>query len=308
VIHEYALEPELVASWHEQMRFRFFVEQFGFGTGRVASRYPKNWRQLVLDAFETTFGGTVGELGRKRFEELLVRLTVPEIIRASLIWNHTLGWLQNAEYENARRPFDAILARENPRSHPNVICEADVLAGTPLGWAAPRSAVVPRTAVEMAKCVQAMLRCARWVVFVDPHFRAFRPESLNPLGECLKIIAAASSTTGVEIHAAGGDWAAPWDKFKSDCERYLPRVIPAGFTLIVRRWVNRTGGEALHNRYILTDVGAVAFATGLDEGATGTTDDVTLLEAEMYSRRLNDYTSSNPAFELEDEVMISARS
>jgi hypothetical protein len=61
VIHEYALETELVASWHEQMRFRFFVEQFGFGTGRVVSRYPNNWRQLVRDRFEPTFGGTVGD-------------------------------------------------------------------------------------------------------------------------------------------------------------------------------------------------------------------------------------------------------
>jgi hypothetical protein len=125
VIHEYALEPELVASWHEQMRFRFFVEQFGFGTGRVVSRYPKNWRQLVRDRFETTFGGTVGEIGRKRMEELVVRLTIPEISRVGLIWNQTLGWLQNAEHENARRPFDTILARKPTQRGPNPAFELE---------------------------------------------------------------------------------------------------------------------------------------------------------------------------------------
>ena len=51
MIHEYALEPELVASWHDRMQFRFFIGQFGFGTGRVVSRYPKQWRELVLEEF-----------------------------------------------------------------------------------------------------------------------------------------------------------------------------------------------------------------------------------------------------------------
>jgi hypothetical protein len=185
--------------------------------------------------------------------------------------------------------------------------EGDVLAGTPPGWAAPGSVIVVRSAVAMAQCVAAMLRSARWIVFVDPHFRAHRREYLNALGEFLKIVAAASPTIGIELHAAGGDQAPPWEKFKSDCEKYLPRVIPAGFTLLVRRWINRPVGERLHNRYILTDVGGVAFGFGLDEGDIGTTDDVTLLGAAMYSQRVNDYAGANPSFDPEGEVMIVAR-
>jgi hypothetical protein len=102
------------------------------------------------------------------------------------------------------------------------------------------------------------------------------------------------SHTLVELHAGAGDWAAPWQDFKSTCEKYLPRIIPAGLTLLVRRWENRKGGDKLHNRYILTDVGGVEFGVGLDEGDPGTTDDITLLSADSYRRGLNDYTGSAP--------------
>jgi hypothetical protein len=46
MIREYGLEPDLVALWHERVHFRFFIEQFGFGTGRIVSRYPQKWLSL----------------------------------------------------------------------------------------------------------------------------------------------------------------------------------------------------------------------------------------------------------------------
>ena len=105
MIQEYALEPELVASWHDPVLARFFIDQFGYGTGRVVSRYPKKWRKLVWEAFQATFGATAGDIRRKRIEELLAQLTMPVVRRPGCIWNAARGWLENAEQENARRPF-----------------------------------------------------------------------------------------------------------------------------------------------------------------------------------------------------------
>ena len=131
MIREYALEPELVASWHELIVGRFFIDQFGSGTGRVVSRYPRKWRRLVWDAFEAAFGGGAGDIERKRIEELLAQLVVPEVRRPNCIWDETKDWLANTETEHARKPFFAILARENPRTNVAVICASDVLRGTP---------------------------------------------------------------------------------------------------------------------------------------------------------------------------------
>lgn len=62
----------------------------------------------------------------------------------------------------------------------------------------------------------------------------------------------------------------------------------------------------LHNRYILTDVGGVQFGVGLDEGDPGMTDDVVLLEANVFNRRLQDFAGPAYAFDIEGQVTISA--
>ena len=201
MIREYALEPELVALWHQRLLGRFFIEQFGFGTGRVVSRYPKKWKTLVWDAFLAA--AAAGEIERKRIEELLVRLTTPEVRRLGWLWDESQDWLTNAESEHARKPFFAILARDNPRTNAAVICADDVIAGTPPAWPAPNCVVVTRIAGSMADCILQMLRCAKKILFVDPHFRAIRPEFNRPLTAFLKIVADSGMRATVELHPCG---------------------------------------------------------------------------------------------------------
>lgn len=306
MIHEYALEPELVASWHDRMFFRFFIEQFGFGTGRVVSRYPKRWRRLVWNAFQAAFGAAAGEIERKRVEEMLARLTAPEVRRPGYVWDEARGWLENAERENDRRPFHAIVARDNPRGHANILRADDILAGTPDSWRAPHSAVVDRTAECMAQAVAPMLRCASHILFVDPHFRASREKYRNTLRAFLRVVAQQGNAPAIELHTGHvSDDAPDWETFKRECERYLLPLIPAGLTLVVRRWKNKRGGERLHNRYILTDVGGIQFGVGLDEGDAGTRDDVTLLDAEAHRHRLDSYRDPVSAFDLEGEIRLT---
>lgn len=303
MIHEYALEPELVASWHDRITFRYFVEMFGFGRGRVVSRYPKKWRRLVWEAFERAFGASASDIERKRIEELLSQLLTPEVRRPECLWNDGQEWLPNAEREHARRPFYAILARANPRSRAEVMCADDVIAGTPAAWSAPRSVVVNRNAAAMAECVASMLRCATRVMFVDPHFRASRAKYRNPLAGFLRAVTSPAVT--VELHAGHATPDAPeWAYFKEECEHDLPPILVPGTQLVVRRWKNRATGDRLHNRYILTDVGGVQFGAGLDEGDADTTDDVMLLDADALSRRLRDFGGPDYAFELEGELVV----
>jgi hypothetical protein len=274
MIHEYALEPELVASWHDAALYRYFVEQFGFGTGRVVSRYPKEWRKLVWESFEAAFGATVGPVEAKRIEVLLTQLTTPDVRRLGFSWNNAHGWLMNAENEHARKPFYAILARSNPRSQSYVIRADDIMSGTAVMWPAPNSIPVDRTAEAMAGCVAPMLRCATKILFIDPYFRASKPEFNKSLAAFLQETTSRGSQITVELHTADRDDAPPLSTFKKECETYLSKSVPTGMTLIVRRWKRRDGGQGIHNRYILTDIGGVTFGWGFGEGDSGTNDDV----------------------------------
>ena len=109
MIYEYALEPELVASWHkDRMKCRFFIDKFGFGTGRVVSDYPKEWAETVWGLFESSYPeATV--IQRKQMAELLRKIARPTAERPDQLWDSGKSWYDNARDEHNRWPFHAIL-------------------------------------------------------------------------------------------------------------------------------------------------------------------------------------------------------
>jgi hypothetical protein len=66
------------------------------------------------------------------------------------------------------------------------------------------------------------------------------------------------------------------------------------------RWEEKHGGEKLHNRYVLTELGGVFLGVGLDEGDAGETDDFILLPRAQYEHRWSQYVNNDGAFELAD--------
>ena len=304
MIHEYVLEPEVVASWHDRVKFRFFIDWFGYGAGRVVGMYPSktNWRKHVWAALDADFSPT--DKDRTRMVEIVKKLIASKVQRVGSEWNGTLDWLTNAESEHLRKPFHAILARENPRNNGTVMLEADILEGEAAGWDVPHSMVVQRGAESMAECVAPMLRCATRVLFVDPHFRADKRRFRDPLAAFLRRVNPQATT---EIHASASyDEAPSGEHFRNESERALQRhsVIPGGLELKVYRWRNREGGEKMHNRYVLTDIGGVQFGTGLDEGEEGTTDVVSLLSAEPYEKLYQDYAEPGFSFDPDGEPFL----
>ena len=95
--------------------------------------------------------------------------------------------------------------------------------------------------------------------------------------------------------------------FLSECEKRLPRCVPKDVRLSIRVVSQRIGGEQLHNRYTLTDVGGLIFGAGLDEGATGEIDDVALMDLPQYELRWSQHAKEPMAFEV-TEVQVEIQS
>ncbi|MBI2199148.1 MAG: hypothetical protein HYU42_11205 [Candidatus Rokubacteria bacterium] len=293
MIHEYALEPELVATWVDRGVGRYFIEKFGLGQPRIVSRYPKRWKRLVWEAF--TSGNDVE---RARMTELLERLRETMVKRRDGRWDPSAAWLHNAEDEHARVPFHAILARSNPRGLTMVLVADEIDDATPL-WGVPRGCTVPRTAMDMAAAVASMLRIADVLVFVDPHFGPENGRHRRPLERFLRSVVDARPGEAprrleVQSSADGGSTTA---FFCDECRQRLPVCIPIGLRVEMVRLRQRPGGERLHNRYILTDLGGVIFGVGLDEGDHGDTDDIQLLDRAQYEERWRQYAGEPPAFD-----------
>ena len=293
MIYEYALEPELVVTWVDRRAARYFIEEFGLGQPRIVSRYPKRWKRLVWESFASD-----NDIERARMTELIERLSETMVKRRDGQWNPDAGWIANAEDEHARIPFHAILARSNPRNHGHVLVAEDLDGATPL-WAGVRGRSVARTASGMAAAVASMLRNAGVVIFVDPYFGPENPRYREPLREFLRAVVDArpcERPQRIEVHRSA-DGGATEEFFRTECQRRLPRIVPPGLRVLLVRLRQRDGGERLHNRYILTDLGGVTFGVGLDEGDPGDSDDIQLLDRPHYEERWRQYASDTPAFD-----------
>lgn len=301
MVHEYAVEPELVATWVDRKTGRYFVDEFGIGSPRIISQYPSRWKKHVWKAWQQGAGSKSGNpIARKRIEELIANLSSATTRRPDADWVQNLAWLENATREHQRTPFHAILARSNATSHPSILVADDVDATVTL-WNHSRNVHVSRTPREIARAVAGLLRIATDIVFVDPHFAPHRPRFFNVINECFRqcfenrIVAQPQ----LRIFSSDKEENGTFEFFREECRARLPRILPTGQNLTIRRLRNRPGGEKLHNRYILTNIGGVSFGTGLDAeaGTEGTTDDLSLLSRQVYDVRWRQYASAPPAFD-----------
>lgn len=296
MISEYALEPEMVAAWGNRLNQRFFIREFELGQGRLVSRYPKKWAKKVWDSFDSE-----SEMDKKRLEELLIRLKETMVKRKDMVWDKDKTWLDNAWQEHDRYPFQAILAGNNPEDRLEVLCEDSLVPGPCPGWDNPHGEIVARQATAMTEAVKGMLTCCRWVRFIDPyiaHCNQRHKDSLQAFFSVLFRERAVGPPDTIEIHTSGD--GASNDHVKG----FYGRITPTGIQVTLYRWKERPGGQRLHNRYILTDIGGVSFLHGLDTGQAGETDDIHRLDLAQYTLRCQQYDPAALAFDRAAEPLI----
>lgn len=298
MLKEYALQPELLASWPV---FRYLFDKFGYGRGRVIAEYPKKWRKMVYESL-----GDCKTMEKKRIEAGLIKL------RAALYprpwpyeWDKDKAWLENAIEEHAKRPFCAIIAQDNPHGVAAVIREADLDEEDEPRWKAERQRRIERTATEMAACAKMLLRNAKEILFVDPHFKPAEPRFKRSLQALLQIIVERPPEIPVrriEIHT-GHETAGTKAFFDTECRRHLLPIIPRGMQIRLIRWDQKY----LHNRFILTEYGGLKFSTGLDDHNSSalTHDIVDLLDLDPYAQTWQEYQRGSSNFPcIEDDLII----
>lgn len=301
MIQEYALEPEMVANADRILGGRL-LSGFKMGKGRIVARYPKRWKRHVWDAFNDT-----SDVGRTRLEVLVNELFEFAAARGEVHWDSTAAsWLDNAVVEHQRLPFHAIIARTNPERHAHVVTARAVLEETAPLWAAVGSSLVERKADLMADLIAPVLKRGSVLIFVDPHFGPEKRRYRRTLESFLKRVKerAAALPKRVEILTSAGKTGLR-SFFETECQKKLRQCVPVGMRVAIRRLQEKPGGEGLHNRYVLTELGGVRFDYGLDEGSSGTTDDLSLLERHVYEQRWRQYVGNDggppPAFDQEGE-------
>jgi hypothetical protein len=325
MFYEFAVDPELVTFWCNKEGYKGFYSQFGIDTRRIVSQFPKNWKEHIHTAFVAAYPNpSINQKQRKT--EIIEILSKRMVKRGSKNYNPTDQWLVNTEREHSERPFEGIIASNNPRKSQfvTVIQTADdLLERLPT---IPSSCTAPRTPDDLVKPIAPLLRCCHHAVFVDPHFDN-SPRFLDPFSKCLEKMVCeryGSGSPKVELHTSiercfknykgiideGVEKVAALKLIKL-FEECLPKIVPTGLSLRVVIWKERPRGQQLHNRYLLTDIGSVTFGTGLDCNSEafhwtlpqGQSDDIACLSEAAHKKRWEEYIEM-PAFKKVDEVTI----
>ncbi|RYZ43920.1 MAG: hypothetical protein EOO71_01375 [Myxococcaceae bacterium] len=312
MIYDFALEPELVATWHDPRVAYPVLCQVGLGHRRVACVFPATaWTKLVMSAFQTSVPHeetAQWQSARKKIEILLRHLQDTGTRRnGRLIDGET--WLNAATREHGQFPFGGIIVRSSG------VVNAHVVAVDRLGeqdfpaWTPPAAPVV-RQPKELATALAPLLRCAAQVRFVDPYFDADDASFFEPMKAYL-LAAQQRRSVGdfqVQIHFAvrpeeveqasriQGRQMTESDVAKhklAACESRLGPLLQTGVIVRALAWGKGVAGVKMHNRYVLTEVGGIAVQTGLDQNARGMrqTDDLTVLSKEQHEARWSEFSA-----------------
>jgi len=325
MIYEFALEPNLVARWHDRNEYLFFDEKFGLRARRIVTAYPRNWKRLVWEAFGKS-PAAADQNAQMRMTELIQHLW-QNSVRRPATFPEIASWLARAEAEHSERPFRAIIATINPRNREFVITGRELVETGHALWSIPDRHPTPRNAAEIANAVLPLMQLCRHAVIIEPYFdpgkQRFRRTLAAILAACDKNVCG-RATIQVELHTSIDRFFEGWERgefrnadeeakvyqhYVSECRSRLPSLVPKGVEFKVMVWKQKTGGEKLHNRYLLTNIYGVLFGTGSDASENTDaeeSDDIVLLEEGQYLMRYKQYTGTPPAFDLVGEPIAIA--
>lgn len=294
MIHAFALEPQVVATWARRDEFRFIHDKFGLGTQRVLLELPgfTDWKNAVYAAAGEL---ELSENDWKRLEEVFRIFAEHRCRRPAAVYTDVVTWLENAEREYARRSYRAIVAAENPRGHGAVIVGDDLGQPKAKLWACDLGATSARSPAQLATTLSAMLSNCRELHLVDPHFGPENARHRTVLEALVGVLGSHGLMPDViRVHSSAKSDLGFFEQAATN----MASRLPSGCSIEFVRW--KTKREKLHNRYVLTDLGGVSLGVGIDAGESGETDDLLLLPRAQYEHRWSQYVIDDGAFERVD--------
>ena len=292
MLFEYAVEPDALARWNPLWQA---LEQFGIAQGRMISQFPRDWRRRVYDATNSC-----QPVERKALEVRLQQLQT-KMISSRRAYDAARNWRDNARMQMATTPFQAVIQSDNPTNDDFILTDTDLHAGTPR-WNIATQNRISRQPPDMAVCIAGLCSLSQELLFVDPHFSTDR-RFTEVLQEFIRVAHMhGRAYRRIEFHTGTKISKVV---LETACTRWVVPRLPRGVSIKFCMWQERTSGEKLHARYVLTERGGIRFDVGLDSGDLGQTTDVSLLDDLLHSLRWSDFQPGSAAYDLVDQFLVT---
>jgi len=300
---EHIIEPEFLLELSTNKRnCTDFVREFSRQSPRVISEIRKfsRFKSQVLRALPDDGD----EIRRIRLESLIGFISETGRIHRSTPYISEKSLFENIKESIKQISADYLILeslKDCGDCNVQVITLNDFNEGIP---SLPNQALVHKNIDNMCDAVASFLRLSKDITFVDPYF-SMRPEMWQPMVKFIELSQLNSPTLKKHISIIFNGNIKKNGKNASPCHE----AIHAKFinenadslselnSLTVKAIKERDGGEKIHNRYIISELGALMWGIGHNEEQSEVSDDLSLLNDELYNHRYSQYVEMT-AFDL----------
>lgn len=274
MLSEYAVEPAAIGTdWNT---FRYLIEKFGVDKGRLISRFPNKWERKVIQAAKDA---GVSEVKLASVVERLHHAK-HKVVDFNRTYDHEKSWVDNVIREHGHRPFRAVVCGEGAVTCAETLAPDDCFDENAF-FHAPISRDIARTSDDIADALLLIALVASEIDIVDPYFdlRPARGNYTGPLTSLLgKLAVAAPTPKVIKVHFRSHDSRPPPNILAQNAPALTNGILPQGYSLELYEWAEVPGGEDLHDRFFLTDVGGLMVGAGLAAAGPRETATFTLLD------------------------------
>jgi hypothetical protein len=300
---EHIIDPiflvELVKSPRNCKDFR---REFTKPSPRVIGKFPKfkNFRRLAFRAQSRD----VPELELQRLTEMINLIGEINGVNRTSAFNGEASFIQNlATIDNEVAAHKCLLksAAEGENLNVDVISIDSFDAGIE---SISHQRVVPKIAEYISEVLASLLRLSTHITIVDPYLST-QPSVWKTFLLLLEKSVQNSpvSNKTIEVLFDGSKKNARSCAYILQALKNENLLFIDDFAQITFKDIRENGSEAIHNRYIITDLAGVSLPYGLVETNENETDEFSLLNEEVYLRRHHQYVELQ-AVDVQEEVSL----
>lgn len=284
MIHEYAIQPEVLIEWAKTQRtFKMFESSFGLGTTRIISTFPTQQARRLRSYLLRVQLKDIDDLAVKRYEALVDMVTECLVVRKFDSKDIPLNeWGRLVIAENQIKPFGIILSEKPLDLEKNLTPErVDVLDEL---WKHPGQIEVNRTNESIYTGLKGLLELSREkITIVDPY--CYTSGAVKFIGFMLNEL---SKVIEVGLYPEVNLF---FDEDKASAAHLKAEVLKlVNFSLCDTK-LKVHGARNLHNRYVLTEHGGVTLGKGVSLQVDDTqVDEIILLEKKIYLDKVTKYS------------------
>jgi hypothetical protein len=228
--------------------------------GRVLSDFPKHW---IRHANKAVSDSDLQDKEKKSKKIQIGKIVENALLRRRPGNNYDIqkDWLENAKNENKKINFQAIISssvtKENWCSN---LLPIDFAPDNPL-WK-NELAPIDFTAEGISEEIRPLLEISQDIIFVDKNFYPYQPAFINVLNKVIEIL-----STNTRLRSFSYNISLKIDQTKQEKKNFIESIEKSELTspngLNIDFYEHPPNEE--HDRYLITDIGAVKIGEGWKE-------------------------------------------